>query len=191
MSDGVTNDLTARGIMNLLSRPIDATDLERNTELLASPRPQSLREQATLLLFRVGGERLALPAHSVGSVFPVRAVRRVPHRTRPPFRGLCCHEGAILLTGALHVVLDMPAGDGGDPAARRMIVIGGGESGWAFEVDAVESIRRVDPTSFRPAPATVPSAAGQCTVCLVPLEDGDAVLLNPEAIAAAMERSIQ
>ncbi|MCE9618991.1 MAG: chemotaxis protein CheW [Planctomycetes bacterium] len=181
----------ADGLTRLLARPIGIEGLAENTAALSLKRQHSLREEGTILLFRIGGERFALPAASVLNVFPVAAVRKVPHRTRPPFRGLCCHEGAILLTGMLHVVLDMPADETGDAKLRRMIVIGSEESAWAFEVDAVECIRRVDPAQFRHAPATIPRNATSCTTALIPMEDGDAALLDPDAIRSTMERSIQ
>ncbi len=179
------------GLTQLLSRPIPDASLQQNTSALAQERAQSLHELDTILVFRIGGERFALPAHSVQNIFPATTVRKVPHRTRPPFRGLCCYEGAILLTGLLHVVLDMPMDESANVKLRRMIVIGTEESSWAFEVDAVDCIRKVDPSKFRNAPATIPKTIDSCTNCIIPMDDGDAVLLNPLAIQAVMERSIQ
>ena len=179
------------GLTQLLARPIKPASLAFNTNALAQTREQSLREEDTILLFRIGGERFALPAKSVLNVFPITEVRKVPHRTRPPFRGLCCYEGAILLTGLLHVVLDMPVDKTANAKLRRMIVIGSEEASWAFEVDAVDSIRKVDPSQFRNAPSTIPKNAASCTNCIIPLDDGDAVLLDPGAIQSIMERSIQ
>ena len=182
---------TKIGLTQLLARPIQNASLAQNTSDLAQERAHSLREEDTILLFRIGGERFALPANSVQNVFPSTTVRKVPHRTRPPFRGLCCYEGAILLTGLLHVVLDMPADENADLKLRRMIVIGSDESSWTFEVDAVDCIRKVDPSQFRNAPSTIPKNASSCTNCIIPMDDGDAMLLNPIAIQAIMESSIQ
>ncbi len=179
------------GLTQLLARPIKPASLAHNTTALAQTREQSLREEDTILLFRIGGERFALPAKSVLNVFPITKVRKVPHRTRPPFRGLCCYEGAILLTGLLHVVLDMPVDKTANAKLRRMIVIGSEDASWAFEVDAVDAIRKVDPSQFRNAPSTIPKNATSCTNCIIPLDDGDAVLLDPGAIQSIMERSIQ
>lgn len=179
------------GLTQLLARPIKPASLAFNTNALAQTREQSLREEDTILLFRIGGERFALPAKSVLNVFPITKVRKVPHRTRPPFRGLCCYEGAILLTGLLHVVLDMPVDKTANAKLRRMIVIGSEDVSWAFEVDAVDAIRKVDPSQFRNAPSTIPKNAASCTNCIIPLDDGDAVLLDPGAIQSIMERSIQ
>ena len=179
------------GLTQLLARPIQNASLAQNTSDLAQERALSLREEDTILLFRIGGERFALPANSVQKVFPSTTVRKVPHRTRPPFRGLCCYEGAILLTGLLHVVLDMAIDENADVKLRRMIVIGSDDSSWAFEVDAVDCIRKVDPSQFRNAPSTIPKNSSSCTNCIIPMDDGDAVLLNPIAIQTIMERSIQ
>ena len=179
------------GLTQLLARPILASNLAKNTNDLAQERSQSLREEDTILLFRIGGERFALPANSVINVFPCTPVRKVPHRTRPPFRGLCCHEGAILLTGLLHVVLDMDMDKNANTKLRRMIVIGSEDASWAFEVDEVDCIRKVDPSKFRNAPSTIPKNAFSCTNCIIPMDDGDAVLLNPIAIQSIMEKAIQ
>ena len=179
------------GLTQLLARPILPASLAQNTSDLAQERAQSLREEDTILLFRIGGERFALPANSVLNVFPLTTVRKVPHRTRPPFRGLCCHEGAFLLTGMLHVVLDMDMDANADAKLRRMIVIGSEDASWAFEVDVVDCIRKVDPSRFRNAPSTIPKNASSCTNCIIPMDDGDAVLLNPIAIQTIMEKAIQ
>lgn len=179
------------GLTQLLARPILPASLAQNTSDLAQERAQSLREEDTILLFRIGGERFALPANSVLNVFPLTTVRKVPHRTRPPFRGLCCYEGAILLTGMLHVVLDMAMDENADAKLRRMIVIGSEDASWAFEVDVVDCIRKVDPSRFRNAPSTIPKNASSCTNCIIPMDDGDAVLLNPIAIQTIMEKAIQ
>ena len=179
------------GLTQLLARPILPSNLANNTNELAQERSQSLREEDTILLFRIGGERFALPANRVLNVFPCTTVRKVPHRTRPPFRGLCCYEGAILLTGLLHVVLDMDMDKNANAKLRRMIVIGSEDASWAFEVDEVDCIRKVDPSKFRNAPSTIPKNSSSCTNCIIPMDDGDAVLLNPIAIQTIMEKAIQ
>jgi chemotaxis signal transduction protein len=85
----------------------------------------------------------------------------------------------------------MPVDKTANAKLRRMIVIGSEDASWAFEVDAVDAIRKVDPSQFRNAPSTIPKNATSCTNCIIPLDDGDAVLLDPGAIQSIMERSIQ
>ena len=63
------------GLNQLLARPIQNASLAQNTSDLAQERALSLREEDTILLFRIGGERFALPANSVQNVFPSRFYR--------------------------------------------------------------------------------------------------------------------
>lgn len=161
--------------------------ITEQTAALAAPLERSEGALVALLVFRVAGERFALPAPAVERVFAVRTVRRVPHRRRVAFRGMVAHEGEILLIGSMERLLDLspdPAADAGD---ARMVLLGPAGRGWAFEVQSVEGVMQVRASDIVPAPGTVARGLGSATRALARLPGGDAAVLDADALRAGWE----
>lgn len=161
--------------------------IEEQTRALAAPVQRAAGESFALLCFQVAGERFALPATSVERVFAVPPIRRIPHRSRPAFRGMLAHEGEILLVGSLERLLDLAGGGDSDPARARMVLLGPAGRGWAFEASSVDGIVQVQAADTRAAPVTLTRGLGTATRRLVPLLDGEASLLDPEALRRGWE----
>lgn len=183
----------------LLDRPLSAEDLRANTALVAAKVEGDSGALRSILVFRVGAERLALDATSAHRVVPRTGVRRIPHRTNERFAGIASVGGELTLVARIDVALgiaaagaralppapgalargaaatDAAAGTApGDGAERsgRFIVVGDAASRWAFAADLVEGVCRVPESSLLPPPATVRHAADGCTVHLVPIAGG-------------------
>jgi chemotaxis signal transduction protein len=161
--------------------------IEEQTRALAAPLAGAPGAQVSLLCFRMGEERFALPAACVQRVFEVQTVRRVPHRQRPAFRGLVAHEGEILLLGSLERLLDLAPHDSATAAAPRMILIGAHGQGWAFQVDAVDGVFQVPQAELRPAPATLRRGLGTATRMLATIDGHGTALLDPESLVKGWE----
>lgn len=167
------------------SLPDDALDAQ--TAALAAPIAPAEGDPLPLVVFRVAGERFALPAGSVERIFMPAPVRRVPHRNHPAFRGLVGHEGEIVLAASIEKLLDLERGS--DPAGpgRRFILLGPAGRGWAFEVDMVEGMVTVSRSALRPAPLTVAQGKGTASRMLAVVDGGEVSLLDPEALRAGWE----
>lgn len=174
----------------LLDRPLPRDELARNTGLVAAPGEAKSGRMRSVLVFRLGGERLALDADATHRVVPVSPVRRVPHRTNAVFAGLANVAGELTPVAAIGAALGVPAGG----PQSHFIVIGDAGARWAFAADRVEGVRRIDEKRVVAAPTTVRHAADGCTRCLVPVADGSdeqlVAVLDAGKLAALFARSL-
>jgi chemotaxis signal transduction protein len=92
-------------------------------------------------------------------------VRRVPHRTNAVFAGLANIGGELTLVARAGEALGVAAG----ASQTHFIVIGRPGERWAFAVDSVEGVRRVEESRTLPPPATIRHAADGCTQYLAPI----------------------
>lgn len=174
----------------LLDRPLPADELARNTELVAAAAEARSVRMRSVLVFRVGDERLALEADETHRVVPASPVRRVPHRTNAVFAGLANVAGELTPVASIGAALGIA------PAAQQthFIVIGDAGARWAFAADRVEGVRRVDASRVVAAPTTVRHAADGCTRHLVPVSDGDreelVAVLGSDRLAELFARSL-
>jgi chemotaxis signal transduction protein len=172
-----------------MPRALTDAALDEQTATLAAPLSETAKAQASLLVFRAGGERFGLPAAAVQRIFLPAQVRRVPHRNQPAFSGLVAHEGEIVPAGSLTRLLDLPEGGPGPSASARFVLLGPAGRGWAFKVDAVEGLFAVPADSMRAAPWTVARGKGTASRMLAQVEGADVAVLDPEALRAGWEAS--
>jgi chemotaxis-related protein WspD len=174
----------------LLDRPLAAEEIRANTELVAAQGELTAVRMRSLLVFRVGAERLALEAESTHRVVKATPVRRVPHRTNKVFAGIANVAGELTPVALVGAALGVHAGT----AQPHFIVIGGARARWAFGADQVEGVRRVDAARMIPAPTTVRHAADGCTAYLAPVEDegetGMVAVLAADRLVALFAGSI-
>jgi chemotaxis-related protein WspD len=197
--------LASERMRALLDRPLPPEAIRANTDLVAAPAATTEGATRSLLVFRIGAERLALEARDSHRVVPGSPVRRIPHRSNEVFAGIANIGGELTLvarlatalgidaapTRALPAAAGAPATSTAREASRRFVVIGGATTRWAFEVDAVEGVRRVGAARLLPPPATVRHAADGCTTHLVDLGDLPLVsLLDAERLSALLARSL-
>lgn len=189
--DEKTADARERDPMGrLLSRPLTEDELRDQTERVARPLdrgPDAVRRVVTM---RLGRERLALPVLDVVSVTTAVPVHRVPHRGGALVRGLCNIGGELVLTASLARLLQIDHEEPPSADRTRMVTIGATGSRWTFAVDEVEGVEAVEAGSLRELPVTVAEALVHFAESIVPLEDGQATLLDPQRIVSALEAAL-
>ncbi|MEY3143275.1 MAG: hypothetical protein RLY21_1768 [Planctomycetota bacterium] len=176
----------------LLDRALPEEDLRVNTEIVASRGESRAAKMRSVLVFEIGEERLGIDAEESHRVVQCSPVRRVPHRTNEVFAGLANIGGELTLVATAGSALGVPA------AAQQthFVVIGQQGSRWAFAVDRVEGVRRIDASATLPPPATVRHAADGCTKYLAdipPLDGRDHRLvsvLDSARLSALFARSL-
>ena len=167
----------------LLDRPLSEEDIRRATERVAQPRARPVRDVASLLLFRVGAERLAVRAVEVARVSRVAVVRRIPHRSNHIIRGLCNADGELLICADLSALLDLTetshasAAQSGPSDPRRMVVLGPESNRWAIEVDEVLGVQEFETASYKRPPVTVQKTMYRFTANLLSLAGDDVATL--------------
>ncbi|MFZ9881653.1 MAG: chemotaxis protein CheW [Phycisphaerales bacterium] len=172
----------------LLDRPLDAADIAESTALVAAPAEARGGATRSLLLFRSGDETLAIEASAAHRVLRASSVRRVPHRSNEVFAGVANVGGDLLPVARLGAAL----GIGSSGTGTHFIVVGPPAQRWAFGVDEVFGVRRIEDATLLPPPATVRHAADGCTAHLVALEGEHAFasVLDATKLALLFARSL-
>lgn len=177
-------------IAKLLARPLTVEDVREHTASVAKPISEHARDVRGVMVVRIGPERLALPADAVARVTPDLPAHRIPHRSNAIVRGVCNIDGDLVLTAALHELLQIPA-DEIASADRRVVVIGEPGARWAFGVDAVLAVEPIETQALRDLPVTVEHALVHFARALITVEAGQATLLDPAAVVRGFEGALR
>lgn len=170
------------GLDEIMARPLSDAELDAATRDMAAPLELAVGSRRSLLVFRCGGELLAVESVAVARVVPAAPIHRVPHRTSPVFRGICAHDGEIMLCASLEHALGLtPAADQSD---RVLVVIGGLRDRWSFLVDGIVGVLEVPETALAAAPLTVTQARGGCVTHLAETAEGRTSVLDAQRLGS-------
>ncbi len=181
-------------LLRLLDQPVSPEDLAAGARAAANPSEARQSGSAGIVLFALGEETLAVPAKLLRRVTPVTSPIRIPHRTSGVLRGLCNIRGELVLCADLRHLLGMPAQANAEAptesGSRRMVVIGPTDAPWAFEVDSLKGVERIDPTNLMDAPLTVEHAIGAFVAGLVEIEGTRVTVLDGERVLAGFKAGL-
>ncbi|MBX3389284.1 MAG: chemotaxis protein CheW [Phycisphaeraceae bacterium] len=177
-------------LFRLLERPLLESDVRASTEDAASPAETGERGRIGVVLFGLGNESLALPASVVRRVTAFAQPVRIPHRSGGVLRGVCNVRGELVLCADLRRLLGMPAREDANTEPLRTMVIGPASAAWAFEVDALHGIGRVDPSALASAPLTVEHALGAFVAGLAEVDNRPVTVLDGERILAGFKAAL-
>ena len=124
---------------NLFERPVPPGYRDELAELAAVEPAKPRGQTGSVLCFRIGELRLALPARVAAAVAPVLHIARVPHRSGTVLLGLVAFRGEILPCCSLARLLDLPSFE--SSAARTLILEESAGRRWAAPIDAVLGVR--------------------------------------------------
>lgn len=159
----------------LLDRPAPAELRREWTEHYAREKKLTTPTRASLVLFRLGNEWLALPTLAFQEVAEQRTIHTLPHRRHGLVLGLVNMRGELLICASLGRLLELeppasarelsraPHRHPGSAVARpkvteRLLVTRWHGQRLVFPVDEVHGIQRVPQDELRPPPATVARA---------------------------------
>jgi chemotaxis-related protein WspD len=167
------------------------------TALALERAPESAATQtreAGSLVFRVGGEWLALPATALRQVHEARAIHTLPHRRSAAVLGVVNVRGVLTLAVSLAALLRIDAGAPGTPsraATPRLLVTEWAGATTAFPVDAVEGVANFGADALLPAPATLAQAAGRHVRGVMHWRGRSVGVLDVEVLFDALARSLR
>ena len=148
-----------------------------------------------VLIFRVGGEWMALPASCLGEVTDARVVHTIPHRRNGVLMGVTSVRGELLICVSLHRILGIDILEAhktlkDDAGAERFLVLQQGGLRATLAVDEIHGIERYPQRDCLPVPDTV--ARSQATYCraLLRWRERAVGLLNEQLLYAAIEKSL-
>jgi chemotaxis-related protein WspD len=124
---------------NLFDRPVPPGYREELATLIAAPPAKPRNRAGSILLFKLGELRLALPARMAAAVAPVLHIARIPHRGGTVLQGLAAFRGEILPCCSLARLLDVKQID--SSASRTLILEERLGRRWAAPIDAVIGVR--------------------------------------------------
>lgn len=143
------------------------------------------------LVFRIGEEWLALPTAALGEVTAPCPVHSLPHRRDAAVLGLAAVRGNLLVCLSLARLFGTgEAGDAGEAAGSRFLILGQGRAALALPVAEVSGVVRVSGPALQPLPATLGRASARYTQALF-LDHGRSVgLLDAALLRQALARSL-
>lgn len=189
---------SAAGRRFLDSRP-PAGYLEEWTTRLAADQDEGIADEQGVVLFRLGGEWLALPAGALHEVITIRPIHRIPFHG-----GLLA--GVVNVRGELHLAIHMDhllgltpntAADGdGSPAGTgksipRLLVAGRDGETWVFRVDHVDRVYRLAMSELKSVPPTLGRAASRFTRGVFRWQDRAVGLLDEGRLFETVRASVK
>ncbi|MGD1325118.1 chemotaxis protein CheW [Pandoraea pnomenusa] len=163
----------------------------------AAPDAQGATRGASLLLFRLGDEWLALPASAIEEVAPMRGWHSVPGHRQRALLGLVNLRGALVpclslgeLIGVQPTVAQTTPTGAPRAGTSRLLALRHGHHLSAFPVAEVHGT--VTPTTERlgAVPATALGAADGFSVAVLHWREQVVGVLDPLRVGAAFDRSL-
>lgn len=119
-------------------------------------------DEASVLVFRLGDEWLALPVAVLVEVTRPRPVHRVPHRGGL-LAGMVNIRGELQLCVRLDLLLGTAAARDGADDLRRFVVVRRENEGWVYAADEVDQVHRVLMPDLSSAAPTLARSHGRLT----------------------------
>lgn len=128
---------------SLFDRPLPESYREEMRALVAEAPAEAAQQSGSMLIFQLGGLRLALPTRIASAVAPVLHIARIPHRSGTVLLGLTAFRGDILPCCSLARILDLKeTAESGTAANPRMMILEESPGRmWAVPIDAVLGVR--------------------------------------------------
>lgn len=176
--------------LRLLENPLPAEYQEERTAQFAVPKPYREPSRGSAVVFRVGGEWLALPTWLFQEVAEHRPIHSLPHRRKGAVLGLTNIRGELLLCVSLGHLLGFQSGAVGElqrNGYRRLLVISWQQTRAVFPVGEVFGPQRLDPEALKAPPATLSKSRPTFTRNVFYWEDRAVGLLDPQRVLAALD----
>jgi chemotaxis-related protein WspD len=178
----------SRAGRGLLDREIPPGAREEWAALASATAEPEDTGTASVVVFRIGSQWLALETALFERWVAARQVHVVPGLSNDVFRGLVNVDGELLFCfdGAKMLGLE----DAAEEAAQRMFVAAGGGERFVFEVQEVLGIRRVPRDGLEELPATLGRSPAALTRATAAIESRKVGVLDPGKFFACALRSL-
>ncbi|MEI6560493.1 MAG: chemotaxis protein CheW [Verrucomicrobiota bacterium] len=183
---------------SLLDRKSPEGYLDFWTERMARPPEAKLAGTRSIVIFRIGGEWLALPTEVFEEVVDQRPIHTLPHQQGAMVRGLAMVRGELLICVSLAHLLGIetaatPAQNAmqkGRSVYERLLVVGQNAERVVFSVHEVHVGVRYHPNDLKPVPSTVAQSAARYTTGLLSWEGRNVGVLDESLLFYALSRHL-
>jgi chemotaxis-related protein WspD len=183
----------ARAGTQFLNRLLPADYRQEWTEYLAEKRKPTAGSRMSVVVFRLGGEWLALPARDFQEVTDQRTIHSIPHRNQGVALGLVNVRGELLVCISLARLLGL---DHSTPLEKlrsyygRLLVFVRGGSRLTFPADEVHGIHRLHPDEITRPPKLSAKAEPTFTQGMFNCQPMMVGLLDPDPLFSTLNRSL-
>lgn len=183
----------------LLDRKSPEGYLDFWTTRIARPPEVKLAGTRSIVIFRIGGEWLALPTEVFLEVLELRPIHTLPHRHDALVRGLAMVRGELIICISLAHLLGIQTGAAttsqserqkGRSVYERLLVVGQNGERVVFSVNEVHVGVRYHPNHLKPVPATVAQSAAPYSLGLLSWEDHSVGVLDESLFFYALSRKL-
>jgi chemotaxis-related protein WspD len=181
-------------------RLLDAASLDMATAHYARPREDEHTATASVLVFRVGAEWLALPSTFCDRVTGVQAVHSLPHRRAGRTAGLVPIDGDLVVHLSLADLLGIDAthapasrkdAEGpARPAVPRLVVLTDARGRVALTVNEVWGVYEHDGMQLRPVPSTLSRALVSYTTAMIDVGGRQVGCLDGPRVMSALSLAL-
>lgn len=180
---------------SLLERPAPEEYQRDWTVHFAQPAACLDSAMSSVVIFRLGSERFALPTKSCLEVITARQVHSLPHRSDGVLLGVANVRGELVICVSLSVLMSVATPDhtnSSDPVSspKRLLVVGWPEGPIAFLADEVLGVHRHRVEDSKPPPATVAQARVRFTTGILTWNGHTVGILDDELLRRAINRRI-
>lgn len=191
---------------SLLEREPPANYIGEWIDILAETTPEAeesesngalvLAEEAiSIMIFRLGNQKLALPVRILQEVTHPCLIQPLPHRSNQLFLGLVNIRGETLLCASLSHLLNLESPQEKVTTTpvektKRMMVAGQSEEKWVFPVDEVYGTYRFHLRELRDAPVVITKATEAYTQGVIHWEGDKVNYLDSELLFYTLNHKI-
>lgn len=150
--------------------------------------------EASMIIFKLGKEWLALATSALAEVCEPRAIHHLPHRTGKILKGVVNIRGRLCICVSMHDFLEIYQKSDEDLAIdaskKRMIVARHGEEIWVFTVDEVLGIQNFEQNKLKNVPITVTKSTANFLRGMLEWETKNVGFLDEELLFQSLRRGI-
>jgi chemotaxis-related protein WspD len=183
-------EIYARAGRTLLDQPAPTGYLDEWAAELADSEPEVDAATVSVVIFRVGDERFALPTAAFAEAVERRPVHRIPHRGGGVLLGVANIGGELQLCVSLAALLGIAAAPTGSGVRPRLAVIEHDGERWAFPVDELIGVRRIAERDLAAPPATIARDAAALTQAVFGDGASQVAFLDVEPLCAALRKAV-
>jgi chemotaxis-related protein WspD len=143
---------------------------------------------ASMLIFRVGSEWLALPTKAIVEVIEPRAIHCLPHQANPAVQGLTNIRGTLKICVSLSRLMTLAEESAKN--VTRALVVEHEQQVLVFPVDEVAGVHAYAASHLQLPPATVQQAGSTYTQAVLSWRNEQVGLLDCGLLFYAVNRSL-
>lgn len=188
-------DVYSSAASQVMHRPLSQDYLQEWAALFARPQDEEKHSDRSALVFRIGGEWLALPTRLALAVADPRPPHRLPHRNSGPLLGIVGIQGRIYpcmsLAALLGIADEQPPALPGQRVYPRLLLMQFGRQAFALPVDDLEGIHRHAADQLQPLPATLAESQHRYMRGLLVFEERRIGCLDEELIGHQLNGALR